>query len=628
MTHVDNKGSRNRSFATSNSQYSGPHARAGLWRSGLRIGVVVAVAGLVFGCGTPGVNGPSGSSPTSSQGSSDTSGSGSGTGTIGRPTVSITAPTSGAPYTSPGSTVTITGTATDDVGVSRVTWTNSLGGSGTASGTTNWSANAIPLQQGQNIITVTAFDSAQNSGALSFIVYFNTTAGNTYYVATTGSDLSGNGSSANPWKTIGYGIGRMASGDTLIVKKGVYSGRANFVKGMPSGTPGRYTTIMAEAPMEVRIQNATSETLANQEYMLNVPGPEVGTPANYVKVDGFIFNLANSLYPPHNGSVGGDYNKITRSIFRRAGVQDNWGGLLSVGGNYNLVEDVAGVGTCRYCFEQGGPNAVVRYNIWRRVVGRFDYSGSDQPKRTMTTYGNDGFYSNGDTGVRDHLYQNVIALDGNDVDTQRRPGEVKYSAIGVGKAATNVTFQGAIVLNENAAYAGIFASTWGRGNVVNNSVIWDLAGVSSPNGIRADNANTTVDHVTIGGAIPGTYYLLSSSPATPLLSALGGTTYTNLLNNTPGAVIVKRYGVSGTLWGEPGYNSLTNDDLWPWPYEDKIKAVFAERNDPPAGYAPPTNNTTRGFAAPGNGLYGGPITLTSYIWEYLGTPCPSNVCPQ
>jgi len=37
-------------------------------------------------------------------------------------------------------------------------------------------------------------------------------------------------------------------------------------------------------------------------------------------------------------------------------------------------------------------------------------------------------------------------------------------------------------------------------------------------------------------------------------------------------------------------------------------------------------NAKRGFAGDGNGLYGGSITLTSYIWEYLGNPCPSDIC--
>ncbi len=32
------------------------------------------------------------------------------------------------------------------------------------------------------------------------------------------------------------------------------------------------------------------------------------------------------------------------------------------------------------------------------------------------------------------------------------------------------------------------------------------------------------------------------------------------------------------------------------------------------------------FAANGSGFYGGPITLTSYIWEKLGTACPTHIC--
>lgn len=93
-----------------------------------------------------------------------------------------------------------------------------------------------------------------------------------------------------------------------------------------------------------------------------------------------------------------------------------------------------------------------------------------------------------------------------------------------------------------------------------------------------------------------------------------------------GAVIEKRYGVSGTFKGETGWDTLTNVDLWPWPYEDQIKADFRISNPPPGSGYPSTNDTKRGFAADGNGLYGGPITLTSYIWEYLGYACPADIC--
>src|SRR4051794_12843460 len=55
------------------------------------------------------------------------------------PVVSITSPTSSTSYTTTTNAVTLNGSATDKVGVTQVTWTNSAGGSGTASGTTTWS---------------------------------------------------------------------------------------------------------------------------------------------------------------------------------------------------------------------------------------------------------------------------------------------------------------------------------------------------------------------------------------------------------------------------------------------------------------------------------------------------------
>jgi hypothetical protein len=93
-----------------------------------------------------------------------------------------------------------------------------------------------------------------------------------------------------------------------------------------------------------------------------------------------------------------------------------------------------------------------------------------------------------------------------------------------------------------------------------------------------------------------------------------------------GATILKRYGAPGSLWDDDGYDLLTDEDLWPWPHEDLIKAAFSEINDPPGNAYPQTNDTRRGFCSEGTGLYGGPVTLTSYIWEYLGNPCPPEIC--
>ena len=77
----------------------------------------------------------------------------------------------------PGSTIvsaytaslTISGTASDNVGVVSVAWSTSTGSSGAASGTTSWSAT-VPLLIGNTTVTIRAFDAAGNSGWRSLSV--------------------------------------------------------------------------------------------------------------------------------------------------------------------------------------------------------------------------------------------------------------------------------------------------------------------------------------------------------------------------------------------------------------------------------------------------------------------------
>ena len=84
---------------------------------------------------------------------------------ITQPTVTITSPTSNPTYSTGTSPLTIGGTASDALGVTQVTWANDRGGSGTATGTTSWSASGIVLQSGSNVLTVTARDAAGNTAS-------------------------------------------------------------------------------------------------------------------------------------------------------------------------------------------------------------------------------------------------------------------------------------------------------------------------------------------------------------------------------------------------------------------------------------------------------------------------------
>ena len=108
-----------------------------------------------------------------------------------QPTPPTTPPTTPAPpggdkvapslvITSPGysilstssASLTIGGTASDNVGVTAVKWSTSFGNSGTATGTTSWAAT-VPLLVGTTTVTVRAYDAAGNSSWRSLMVIRN-----------------------------------------------------------------------------------------------------------------------------------------------------------------------------------------------------------------------------------------------------------------------------------------------------------------------------------------------------------------------------------------------------------------------------------------------------------------------
>jgi hypothetical protein len=88
------------------------------------------------------------------------------------PRVVITLPTKTGTYSTSSSSIKLAGTASDNVGVKQVSWTNDRGGSGLATGTTSWSVKGIRLSSGQNTITVKAKDAAGNLGTAILTVTY------------------------------------------------------------------------------------------------------------------------------------------------------------------------------------------------------------------------------------------------------------------------------------------------------------------------------------------------------------------------------------------------------------------------------------------------------------------------
>ncbi|HYG74530.1 MAG TPA: tandem-95 repeat protein [Planctomycetota bacterium] len=80
------------------------------------------------------------------------------------PLLTITSPTTSSTFTTSAASVNLAGTTFDsNTLVTSIAWSCSRGGSGTASGSANWTASNIPLQSGDNLIQVIATGTSYSS---------------------------------------------------------------------------------------------------------------------------------------------------------------------------------------------------------------------------------------------------------------------------------------------------------------------------------------------------------------------------------------------------------------------------------------------------------------------------------
>lgn len=187
------------------------------------------------------------------------------------PSVTITSPTSATTFDAGTSSAltSLGGTSSDNVSVSSVTWTNSLGGSGVASGTTSWTVASVPLTVGSNVITVTSIDPSGNMGT------------DVLTVTRSSSPVSGCGSagciyvdSACPTAgngtidTCGGATGRMTNLQTAITAATagkvivVHAGSGSYVSTAGAGYTGQagfMFTSSGTASDPIVLRNATGE---------------------------------------------------------------------------------------------------------------------------------------------------------------------------------------------------------------------------------------------------------------------------------------------------------------------------------------------------------------------------------
>ena len=449
----------------------------------------------------------------------------------------------------------------------------------------------------------------------------------------------------------------MASGDTVLISSGDWTA----FPGMsiehpylpPSGSPGAWTKICAKIDWETRVPYISDQ----------------GVGRSYVEITGIVFD--SRLNPTSHVVVDWHHAKFIRCGFLCGKVIGNnhCAGFGSADdtratNQYNLMEECIAWGGGRYMFycKYG------KYNIFRRCIARHDYhdGGGGQ---------DDGQIFNFRAYACDYtFYQNCISIDSDRVENfSSLQGEAGGFWVGDSYGADGNAISGSISIRD--VHMPYYMGSNGTGTaVMDNCVALDVRvpGYTTLTAfILKNNSGLDVSHfLGMGGLGTGFdgFYGKNSGSFTVKNSILrdvaeygilgvagnsyvnhynaglgtfgtGSTTYDPLANGLKypvrieaglplasagenggavGPVILKKIGVAETLYGEAGWNEVTDEDVWPFPNENNIKLLMRQTVD---GISADT-----GFCAGGEGLYGGPLTLTSYIWEYLGNPCPPEIC--
>ena len=84
--------------------------------------------------------------------------------------LTITSPSSASEMDTSDPAVSLAGNAGSDMGIFKVSWANDRGGEGVANGTDSWQTASIDLELGENVITVTAEDTAGTKTSRSIVV--------------------------------------------------------------------------------------------------------------------------------------------------------------------------------------------------------------------------------------------------------------------------------------------------------------------------------------------------------------------------------------------------------------------------------------------------------------------------
>ena len=501
------------------------------------------------------------------------------------------------------------------------------------------------------------------TGVCMFIFATNAQAAE-YFISPAGNDINDGTSEINAIATFNHAYTIMSGGDTLTLLDGVYNQELHPPASL-SGSLGNYTTFQAKNPGNVILApSAVGDDEA--EGVIYVYSSTTWGISSYMHFDGLFAKGVGEKMAISVASMDfAEENEMTHDIkITRCGA-------MGSAKDYNIV--VADIGGARdVLIEDGfffgfGRKALQLYgsrNITvRRVVVRYDWWEGDlykpnDPRVNLSTY-----------NTINATLENIISIDFGLYPVGLNPDKAALVASGNQGGGTtidgseNVNYLGCVVYNNNLYSSGVngVEIDGGTGDPVTNLkfkniVIYgtdtgfnindnidgiDVENITSTHnahvGIRINAypnygiANASIDKVVSTDNVLDGIWDQSMATITNATIARNGEgadmeaayepTINYLPTNTPvvgherGGVIENRY-VDGVL---------TNEPLWPWPYEDIVKQYMCnvnylqEMEDVINNYNGTSITYMPGLCASGK-------TLTRYLWEAFGNNCPDDIC--